>query len=559
MPLDAVLERDHLAGHHAREAVDPRDAVADLEHAADLGRVTSGWNCSISRWITELISSALNFMRLSFDQSLAKLCEPAPHRGVVDVVADLDDQARRSARGRSRRAGSGVPPIIAASRSRRACNWSSSSGTAERTVDRDRRLRRSQIARASRGDRRRAGRAAVAVEHAEEPHDQARRRGPRRPRSGSGPSRPPGRAARPGSAANRGNGLRTSSSISVELVEHGVDLALLLGRVEQGLGVAAGDLGAVSSRDREPRRCAAAPARRSCRLPSVPVGAGGRQLADGGVEQAAMVVGSSSSLASTWPATETARSAVFAQISASAWSRAVAMSRSARCRAASASAWACLTICVGRRLRLLPGLVEHGPDLVGGPGHLPAVLGQQALALVAGPLGLVQDVLEVLLSRCAGPPAAASRRTGPGRTAARRRRPPSRSPGVGFGFDRVDRRLRRHALRPRPCGWPRRRRRPVLRRPWSSLAGQPAAAGRRTRRAQSARATTTATRFDCRDMDELSGRTDKSDDARPVVSIERSRARRADRSSAAGDSAAPGRISRPPLAAGRLERGLEAG
>ena len=36
-PLDAVLEGDHLAGHHAREAVDPRDPVADLEHAPDLG------------------------------------------------------------------------------------------------------------------------------------------------------------------------------------------------------------------------------------------------------------------------------------------------------------------------------------------------------------------------------------------------------------------------------------------------------------------------------------------------------------------------------------------
>ncbi len=33
--LDAVLELDHLAGHQARQAVDPRDAVADLEHAAD--------------------------------------------------------------------------------------------------------------------------------------------------------------------------------------------------------------------------------------------------------------------------------------------------------------------------------------------------------------------------------------------------------------------------------------------------------------------------------------------------------------------------------------------
>ena len=31
-----ALELDHLAGHHAREAVDPRDPVADFEHAPDL-------------------------------------------------------------------------------------------------------------------------------------------------------------------------------------------------------------------------------------------------------------------------------------------------------------------------------------------------------------------------------------------------------------------------------------------------------------------------------------------------------------------------------------------
>ena len=37
MPLDAVLERDHLAGHDSGEAVDPRDAVADLEHVPHLG------------------------------------------------------------------------------------------------------------------------------------------------------------------------------------------------------------------------------------------------------------------------------------------------------------------------------------------------------------------------------------------------------------------------------------------------------------------------------------------------------------------------------------------
>src|SRR5579883_616453 len=56
-------------------------------------RVTSGENCSISRWITELISSALNFMRLSFDQALAKLGESVLHRRIVKLIADLDDQA----------------------------------------------------------------------------------------------------------------------------------------------------------------------------------------------------------------------------------------------------------------------------------------------------------------------------------------------------------------------------------------------------------------------------------------------------------------------------------
>src|SRR5215217_7930567 len=56
-------------------------------------RVTWASNCSISLTITEAISSALNFMRLPFHQSLAKLFEPVADRGVEDVVADLDDQA----------------------------------------------------------------------------------------------------------------------------------------------------------------------------------------------------------------------------------------------------------------------------------------------------------------------------------------------------------------------------------------------------------------------------------------------------------------------------------
>src|ERR1700730_8425262 len=55
-------------------------------------RVTSGVNCSISRWITELISSALNLMRHPFDQSMAKLCQSVLHRRVVKVIPDLEDQ-----------------------------------------------------------------------------------------------------------------------------------------------------------------------------------------------------------------------------------------------------------------------------------------------------------------------------------------------------------------------------------------------------------------------------------------------------------------------------------
>ncbi len=123
--LDAVLEFDHLAGHEARQAVDASDAVADLEHSVRLQlRVISGENASISRWMTELISSALNFMRLSFDQSLAKLCEPALGRRVVTDVADLDHQAGDQIRvgrniedgcaaghaGQSRRAGPSTGP-----------------------------------------------------------------------------------------------------------------------------------------------------------------------------------------------------------------------------------------------------------------------------------------------------------------------------------------------------------------------------------------------------------------------------------------------------------------
>jgi hypothetical protein len=42
MPLDAVLELDHLAGLHIVEAVDAGDAVADRQHLADL-ETSASW------------------------------------------------------------------------------------------------------------------------------------------------------------------------------------------------------------------------------------------------------------------------------------------------------------------------------------------------------------------------------------------------------------------------------------------------------------------------------------------------------------------------------------
>src|SRR5215470_13766976 len=78
-------------------------------------RVTSGENCSISRWITELISSALNLMRLPFDQAMAYQCETALHRRVVHLIADLDDQAadQRRIGGQAQDGGAGDQPLQA--------------------------------------------------------------------------------------------------------------------------------------------------------------------------------------------------------------------------------------------------------------------------------------------------------------------------------------------------------------------------------------------------------------------------------------------------------------
>ena len=41
-PIDAAGELDHFAGHHARQAVDARNAVADFQHATDFADVDLG-------------------------------------------------------------------------------------------------------------------------------------------------------------------------------------------------------------------------------------------------------------------------------------------------------------------------------------------------------------------------------------------------------------------------------------------------------------------------------------------------------------------------------------
>ena len=405
-PLDAVLERDHLAGHDAGEAVDPRDAVADLEHLPHLARVTSGVNCSISRWITELISSALNFMRLSFDQSLAKLFEsvlaPRRHNGGLrpgrpgprsdaGSVDDLQDRRRR----RSCRA----------SRSRRACTWSSSSGTAVRTETGTRLLRRSQICAASR---------ATAASRPSRPWRFRTRRN-RRTRLearlvedvdqdpvllGAGNLRASRGSRRTGDAlATRRfrsrRGLRAAASAWLSL----------LGGVDQGLGVTAGQTrhrrrehGPVGTfeRSRRGRRCHA------CEppWPLVETGAAGSSL---------MAASSNRRWSSSLELLGEHRAGDrdghvggLLQISARAWSRAVAMSRWARSRAASASAWACLMISSAAGLGLLLGLVEDGLDLVRRPGPSAGDARRGAARSRCGPLGLEQHVLEVLLALMQG-------------------------------------------------------------------------------------------------------------------------------------------------------------
>src|SRR5262249_2976471 len=127
----------------------------------------------------------------------------------------------------------------------------------------------------------------------------------------------------------------------VQLVEDLPGVAGPLGSVEQGLGVGPGQVGRLFV---EHGRVEGDVFTRGAGLgvghaapPTWWPLAGSSAIAESASRRRSS---SESERASTLPATETARSAALVRISTRAWSRAVAMSRSARWRAASDSAWA---------------------------------------------------------------------------------------------------------------------------------------------------------------------------------------------------------------------------
>ena len=61
-----MLELEHLERDAVLEAVDARDAVADLEDGSDLDRSVSTSNCSIRALRIDVISSGRSFKWVSF-------------------------------------------------------------------------------------------------------------------------------------------------------------------------------------------------------------------------------------------------------------------------------------------------------------------------------------------------------------------------------------------------------------------------------------------------------------------------------------------------------------
>src|SRR4051794_11124033 len=211
-------------------------------------RVTSAWNFSISLWITELISSALNFMRLPFDQSMAELLESAAHRGVVYVVADLDDQPPDQGgidleRQQGRRSEHAAEPV--------AERFTLRIVERDGRADEDRAAVLLAVPERPRlaGDRGDQPQPTMPVEHPEEPDDH--RQGPVLERGGQDPVLLPGRHGRRGQ--QRGEPRLIAEHVAdeiVEIVEHGVGLPLILGGGEQRLGIRPRHLGLIVLEDR---------------------------------------------------------------------------------------------------------------------------------------------------------------------------------------------------------------------------------------------------------------------------------------------------------------------
>ena len=90
-PWTPLGKLDHLAGHHAREAVDPGDAVADLEHAADLADVDPG--LELLDFMLDNGSDLVGFESHghSCRSSAGDAVAVGGDRAVVDGVADADD------------------------------------------------------------------------------------------------------------------------------------------------------------------------------------------------------------------------------------------------------------------------------------------------------------------------------------------------------------------------------------------------------------------------------------------------------------------------------------
>ena len=426
-------------------------------------------------------------MRLPFDQSLAELFQTVAHRGVVDVVADLDDQARRSGRGRPRGAGRGWRSSIRPSRSRRRglLRLVERHGRADgdrpavlpAVPDRPRRAQRSAPSRPSRpwrlSTRRKSDddRQGPALERLDEdPVLLGRRPAPARP------------------ASRRTSGIRpsTSARIASSSSSTASTWPVLLGGVDAAPRRRCG-------RARAPRRRRPVAGDVAGRRPGVVMRRGSPRARWPSAGRAARRSAAStsrrwsSSAERAWPrtlpATETARSAAFDQISDSAWSRAVAMSRSGPLPRGLGLGLGLLDDLVGRGLR-----VRAGPCRASrGPGRPPAASCRRCSASRCSLSFRARSVSSRTCSRCSSRWCSAASSGFQANLPSTNSRPRKTttvqmaSDGWGSRMSGSAASPARRRARPRPSAViaAGSRRRPVGRRPWAAVggrrAGRPAA------------------------------------------------------------------------------------